>query len=166
MPTAARYHAAAAAAPDCEVPTLIVPVPRRLLPAVAGLLALTLVACSGAASSTPLPSGAEPPSDCARVADGVITLSAHNLKFSAPCMVANAGEAFTIHFTNEDSQPHNVAVYQDSTKSTAIVDGDPIVPTKGDSADYQVQALDEGPYFFDCTIHPADMSGTLYVVAS
>jgi plastocyanin len=139
-------------------------VARRLLPAVAGLLALSLAACSGAASITPLPSGAEPPSDCARVADGVITLSAHNLKFSAPCLVANAGEAFTIHFTNDDSQPHDVAVYGDSTKATTIMNGDPIVSTKGQSADYQVQALDEGQYYFDCTVHPADMNGTLYVV--
>jgi plastocyanin len=139
-------------------------VARRWLPAVAGLLALNLAACSGAASVTPLPSGAEPPSDCARVADGVITLSAHNLKFSAPCMVANAGEAFTIHFTNDDSQPHDVAVYADSTKATTIMKGDPIVSTKGQSADYQVPAQDEGQYYFDCTIHPADMNGTLYVV--
>jgi plastocyanin len=138
-------------------------VPRRALPTVAALLVLTLAACSGAASMTPLPSGAEPPGDCVRVADGVITFSAKDLTFSAPCMVANAGEAFTIQFTNEDSQPHNVAVYQDSSKASAIMQGD-IVTTQGDSADYEVEALDEGQYFFDCTVH-AEMKGTLYVVA-
>jgi plastocyanin len=156
-----------AAAPQpliCEVPTLNPPVLRRALPAVVAVLALALVACSSAASVTPLPSGAEPPSDCARVADGVITFSAKNLKFSAPCLVANAGEAFTIHFTNEDSQPHDVAVYEDSTKARTIMDGDPIISTQGDSADYEVEALNTGQYYFDCTVHPADMNGTLYVV--
>ena len=138
---------------------------RRALPLVAGVMALILAACSGGASVTPLPSGAEPPSDCARVQDGVITLSAADLKFSAPCMVANAGEAFTIHFTNDDTQPHNVAVYNDSSKSTKIMGGD-IISTKGQSLDYDVEAQDEGQYYFDCEVHPEAMNGTLYVVSS
>jgi plastocyanin len=142
---------------------LIQPVSNRAFPAVIAVLAFALAACSSAASITPLPSGAEPPSDCTRVADGVITFSAKDLKFSAQCMVANAGEAFTIHFTNEDTQPHNVAVYHDSSKGDAIMQGD-IVANKGESADYAVKALDEGQYYFDCTVH-SQMNGTLYVVA-
>ncbi|HEX6654751.1 MAG TPA: hypothetical protein VF153_00915, partial [Candidatus Limnocylindria bacterium] len=103
----------------------MIPTVSRRAAALAGALLLTvLAACSGGASTTPLPSGAEPPSDCAKAANGVITLSAKDLKFSAPCLVANAGEAFTIHFTNDDTQPHNVAVYTDSSKSTSIVKGD------------------------------------------
>ena len=143
---------------------MIPTVSRRLLPA-ATLLIVVLAACSSGASTTPLPSGAEPPSDCARVEDGVITMSAQNLEFSAPCMVANAGEAFTIHFTNDDTQPHNVAVYQDTTKANEIMRGD-IVSTQGTSDDYEVDALDAGQYYFDCTVHPADMNGVLYVVAA
>jgi plastocyanin len=142
---------------------LISPVSRRSLPVLAGLLALTLAACSGAPTLTPLPSGAEPPSDCARVEGGVITLTADNLEYSAPCLVANAGEAFTINFTNLESQPHNVAIYQDSTKADAILEGD-IISTEGESLDYAVEALDAGEYYFDCTVHPAEMVGTLYVV--
>lgn len=138
----------------------------RRAAALSGALLLTaLAACSGGASITPLPSGAEPPSDCAKVADGVITLSAKDLKFSAPCLVANAGEAFTIHFTNDDTQPHNVAVYTDSSKSTSIVKGD-IISTKGDSKDYAVPAQNAGQYYFDCEVHPEAMKGTLYVVSS
>ena len=71
---------------------MIRPASRRSLPALAGLLALILAACSSAASSTPLPSGAEPPSDCVRVESGVLELSAQDLEFSAPCMVAVTGE--------------------------------------------------------------------------
>jgi plastocyanin len=141
--------------------------PRRLAAPVAGLAALTiaLVACSGV-STAPLPSGGEPPADCARVdADGVITLSADNLEFSAPCMVANAGEAFTISFTNNESQPHNVAVYEDSSKANEIFRGD-ILNAADQSVDYPIEALDAGQYYFDCTVHPGDMNGTLYVVAA
>jgi plastocyanin len=136
---------------------------------VAALICATLLAvlaaCSGGTAVTPLPSGAEPPSNCARVQDGVISLSAKDLKFSAPCLVAKAGEAFTIHFTNQEDMPHNVAVYTDSGKSTVIVKGD-IVPTAGASKDYQVAAQQAGQYYFDCEIHPDQMNGALYVVSS
>ena len=144
--------------------TLIRTAPRRTLPALTGLLAVVLAACSSAASITPLPSGAEPPANCPRVEDGVIDFSAQNLEFSAPCMVAVAGEAFTIHFTNNDTQPHNVAAYTDSGKANELFRGD-VISTQGESLDYEVEAQDEGQYYFDCTIHP-DMNGTLYVVAA
>ena len=158
-------ESAPADAPNHEVHALIPSVSRRWLAIAAGVLAILLAACSSGASTTPLPSGAEPPSDCAKVANGVITLSAKDTKFSAPCMVANAGEAFTIHFTNDDTMPHNVAVYNDNTKSTTIMKGD-IIATKGDSLDYKVDAQSEGQYYFDCEVHPTEMNGTLYVVSS
>jgi plastocyanin len=140
---------------------LIPTVSRRLLPA-ATLLLIVLAACSSGASSTPLPSGVEPPSDCARVENGVITIEAQDLAFSAPCMVANAGEAFTIHFVNKDAMPHDVAVYNDSSKSNEIMRGE--IQNGEGEMDYDVEALDAGEYYFDCTVHPADMNGTLYVV--
>ncbi len=112
---------------------------------------------------TPLPSGAEPPADCARVdADGVITLSARDIQFSAPCMVANAGEAFTIRFTNEEAVPHDVTVYSDSSKGNEIMRGE-IITGPDKSIDYDVEAQDAGEYYFNCTVHPA-MDGALYVV--
>ena len=101
--------------------------------------------------------------DCVRVEDGVITISANNLEFSAPCMVANAGEAFTIHFVNEEAMPHDVAVYEDDSKTNEVMRGEPITGPQAET-DYEVEALDAGEYYFDCTIHPADMNGTLFVV--
>jgi len=144
---------------------LLSSVSRRTAAFTGAVLLTVLAACSSGASTTPLPSGAPPPSNCAKVQDGVITLSAKDLKFSAPCLVANAGEAFTIHFTNDDTQPHNVAVWTDSSKSTSIVKGD-IISTQGDSKDYQVPAQNAGQYYFDCEVHPEAMNGTLYVVSS
>jgi plastocyanin len=136
---------------------------RRMAPA--GLIAALVVglaACGGGASFTPLPSGAEPPSDCARVEDGVVTIGADDLEFDAPCMVAIAGEAFTIHFENRENVPHDVAVYTDSSKENEIMRGD-IITGPDKSIDYDVPAQDAGTYYFVCTVHPA-MNGALYVV--
>jgi plastocyanin len=140
--------------------SLIPTVSRWLLPAAA--LFVVLAACSSTPSTTPLPSGAEPPSNCVRVENGVIQIGARDLAFTQPCMVANAGEAFTIHFVNGDAMPHNVAVYNDSSKSNEILRGD--IQNGQGEIDYDVEALEAGEYYFDCTVHPADMNGTLYVV--
>jgi plastocyanin len=129
-------------------------------------LAVMVAACSsgtGSAEWTPLPSGAEPPANCARAdADGVIAISADQLAFSAPCMVAPAGTALVVRFTNDESEPHNVAIYKDRSKDTSITVGDTITgPNK--TADYPVDALAAGDYYFDCSVHPTLMRGALYV---
>jgi plastocyanin len=126
-------------------------------------LMLALAACSaGSAEWTPLPSGVEPPAACARAdADGVIAISADQLRFSAPCMVAPAGVAFVVRFTNNEADVHNVAIYADRSKAAAVTIGDTITgPSK--TIDYPVEELAAGEYYFDCTIHPA-MNGALYV---
>jgi plastocyanin len=128
------------------------------------VLALALAACSqGSTQWTPLPSGAEPPAACARAdADGVIEISADQLRFSAPCMVAPAGVALVVRFTNKESEPHNVAIYTNRSKATSIEVGDAISgPNK--TVDYPVDALAAGEFYFDCVIHPAAMNGALYV---
>lgn len=127
-------------------------------------LAVALAACgSGSAEWTPLPSGAESPAACARAdADGVIAISADQLRFSAPCMVAPAGAAFVVRFTNGESEPHNVAIYTDRSKATSIKVGDTITgPNK--MVDSPVDVLASGDYYVDCVIHPAAMNGALYV---
>ena len=130
------------------------------------VIAMALAACSsgtGSAEWTPLPSGAEPPASCARAdADGVIAISADQLAFSAPCMVAPAGTALVVRFTNDEAEPHNVAIYKDRSKETSITVGDTITgPDK--TVDYPVEALAAGDYYFDCSVHPTMMRGTLYV---
>jgi plastocyanin len=128
------------------------------------LTSLAVAACSqGSAEWTPLPSGAEPPAACARAdADGVIALSADQLRFSAPCMAAAAGLAFVVRFTNNESEPHNVAIYTDRSKATSVTVGDTVTgPNK--TVDYPVDGLAAGDYYFVCTIHPATMNGALYV---
>ncbi len=127
-------------------------------------VALLLGACTAASESPSAAGGASggapDMSDCAQVADGVITLTAEELEFDAPCLVANAGEAFTIHLVNNDDMPHDVAVYQEEARTNEIMRGEPV--TAGEM-DYEVPAQESGEYYFLCTIHPT-MDGTLYVV--
>lgn len=126
------------------------------------VLALVLAACSSSAGWTPLPSGAEPPAACARPdTSEVVTISAHDLRFSAPCLVAPAGVAFVVRFTNNESALHDVVIYRDRTKATKYLEGDSFSGPNV-TKDYPVAGLSAGEYYFECTIHP-DMNGALYV---
>ena len=129
----------------------------RLLSALAATL--LLAACGGAAtSSTPPASVACLQAD----ADNVVKLSAENIRFSATCLEVAAGKPITIEFTNLESQPHNVAVYQDSSKATEVMRGD-YVTGPDVHVTYEVPALEVGDHYFDCTIHTA-MNGVLRAV--
>ena len=127
-------------------------------------LVLSLAACSqGSAEWTPLPSGAEPPAACARAdADGVIAISADQLRFSAPCMAVPVQLAFVVRLTNDESEPHNVAIYIDRSKATSVIVGETITGPNT-TVDNPVDGLAAGDYYFVCTIHPATMNGALYV---
>ncbi len=132
---------------------MIPTVSRRLLPA-ATLLMVVLAACSSGASTTPLPSGAEPPSDCARVEDGVIALSAAGpgVQRAVPGSECRRGVHHPLHQQRFDV-PHNVAVLRTTAKANEIMRGE-IENGPGETCDYDVEALDAGQYYFDCTGAP------------
>ena len=127
-------------------------------------LTVALVACGGGSPEwTPLPSGADPPAACARAdADGVIAISSEQARFSAPCIVAPAGAAFVVRYTNKDSEGHNVAIYRDRSKAASVEVGE-VISGPDKTIDYPVEALTAGDYYFDCSVHPATMNGALYV---
>jgi len=125
--------------------------------------AVLVAACTSGPGLTPLPSGADLPSDCAAAdADNVITLSAKNLAFSAPCMIAPADTPFTIHFTNLEGVPHDVALYATSERVNEYFRGE-VITGPDTSIDYPIDPIPAGDHFFDCILHPADMRGALYV---
>jgi len=133
-----------------------------LITTVAIAAALALAACEAGGSTTPLPTGGDLHADCARAEGGVIELAADNLEFDAPCLVAPAGEPFTIRFVNQETQPHNVAVYDDSSKANEHFRGD-IITGPDAEIEYLIDALEAGEYYFDCQVHPA-MNGPLYIL--
>ena len=119
-------------------------------------VALLLAACGGS------PAASVSKADCAKAdAQGVILLSAAAQRFDAPCLIAPAGVAFTIRLTNHDGLPHDVAIYDSPSKGMKLFEGDPV--NGAGSVDYAIGAMAAGEYFFECTFHPGDMKGTLYV---
>jgi plastocyanin len=114
---------------------------------------LVLAACSSSGSSSPSAAAAT----CAKPdADGVVKISAQNISFDTDCIEVPAGQAFKIEFSNNDNVPHDVAIYNDSSKSTEIMKGDII--DGGKTATYEVPALEAGEHYFECTVHP-NMNG-------
>ncbi|MDP9271863.1 MAG: cupredoxin domain-containing protein [Chloroflexota bacterium] len=130
----------------------------RLLVGVA--VPLLLAGCSGGSGSTPPPSGACVVADASNAVD----LSAKDLKFSAPCIEAAAGARIVIRFTNEESMPHNVAVYADSTRAQELVRGE-IITGPNATTTVTVPPRPAGQLYFECSVH-GSMNGALVVRAA
>ena len=124
---------------------------KRLILAL-GLVAIAAIgtACSPTSAAQPVPSGP--------VADGP-TVVAKDLKFASSTIELKADQNTTLHFDNQDSAPHNVAIYGDSGFSQKLSIGEIVTAGK---ADQVVPALKAGTYFFRCDIHPA-MNGEVVV---
>ncbi len=121
---------------------------RQLL-VFAGLV-VAVAACSGggaAASITPPP-------------DADASVSAQNNLFIEQTIELPARTPSAVFFKNLDGQPHNVAIYTDSTVATSLFVGETITNA---ALVYAVPSLDPGTYFFRCDVH-LDMVGTVKVV--
>jgi plastocyanin len=125
---------------------------KRLIATLAlATVALAAAACapSNATTGTPAPTAAVDPSSPVVIAK--------DMKFQTPNVTAPAGKAFAMTFENQDSQPHNVSIYTDSSASQRLYEGE--IFSSG-SRVYQVPALAAGTYFFRCDVHQ-DMTGTI-----
>lgn len=116
--------------------------------------ALALVAVLAACGTTSADGGST-----ADPADADATVTAVEMAFDPGTVTVAAGESFTIALVNEDAMPHNIAIYTDSSKSEKVFEGEMV--TDG-TVVYEIDALDAGEYFFDCSLHP-NMTGTLVV---
>jgi plastocyanin len=124
---------------------------KRLLLALSLVAVAAIGAACSSASAKPLPSG---PVD----ANGP-TIVAKDMAFSPSTVEIAANKNVTIHFDNQDSAPHNVAIYKDSTASEKVSVGEVISASKTDQV---VPALAAGTYFFRCDVH-TNMTGTIVV---
>jgi plastocyanin len=92
-----------------------------------------------------------------------LDLTAKGIAFQPATLTAPADTPFTIHFTNDDpSTPHNVAIFGGGDASAPSVFQGEVI-TGPASADYSVDALPPGSYFFHCDVHPQQMTGTITV---
>lgn len=110
-------------------------------------MAAALAACGSTSGSTVDPTDAD------------ATVTSADMAFETETITVAAGEAFTVALINQDSMPHNIAIYADSSKSEKLFEGEMV--TDGTIV-YDIEALDAGEYFFDCSLHP-EMTGTLIV---
>jgi len=97
-------------------------------------------------------------------ADGEILLDivAIGIAWDTSCLVAPAGEAFTVNVDNQDAGiQHNFDLLTeeggDQIGATAVEAG-PVQQT------LDVDPLDAGEYFYVCDVHPTTMTGTLVTV--
>ena len=128
---------------------------RLLSSALITIAIVVFAACSGGSSGSSGPSG---PSPQPSVDPSALAIAAKDLRFSTGTLSAPAGEPFRIAFDNQESAPHNVAIYRDSSAREKVFGSDPF---SGPAVvTYAVPALAAGTYFFRCDLHP-DMSGRL-----
>ncbi len=106
--------------------------------------------------------GPPPTAECGKDKKVVLSEVAKATAFEVACLVAPAGQPFTLTFDNEDAGvTHNVAIYTDSSSVDNLFSGDIFAGVS--TVDYKVPALDAGTYFFKCDVH-ANMTGAFAVV--
>jgi predicted lipoprotein with Yx(FWY)xxD motif/plastocyanin len=89
-----------------------------------------------------------------------INLVAKNFAFDKSTITVSAGAQVTISFDNQDSAPHNFALYTNSAATDVIFKGTIITATQT-AYTFQAPAA-PGSYYFRCDVHP-NMNGTFLV---
>ena len=135
---------------------LRLPMPFRAALAACVLAAMVLAAVLSACGSGP---SSQAP---ASYAPGSPTIAAMNQKFDRTSLAGPAGKPFQLVLDNQDSAPHNVAIYQDPTYSKTLFPGLPIAAVHTVQV-YDVPALAAGTYAFRCDVHPTTMTGTIVI---
>jgi plastocyanin len=119
---------------------------RQLFAAAAVVVAVA--ACSGGAAASITP----PP-------DADASVTAQNSSFVEQAIELPADRPTHLFFKNLDGQPHNIAIYADSSASRSLFVGANVTNA---AQTYALPALDPGQYVFRCDVHPS-MTGTVQV---
>lgn len=91
-----------------------------------------------------------------------VDLAANNIRFNKSTITVPAGARVTMNFDNQESVPHNFALYETSQAQNVIFKGEVITGPK--TIVYTFDAPEEpGTYFFRCDIHPRNMTGQFIV---
>ena len=124
-----------------------------ILPALATMSGLALLTDGSSAATKPKPT--------CKPEGTALSVAAQNEAFDKDCLAAPPSTAFKIAFNNQDSDIHNVAIYDRDHGDKALFKGEVIYGPK--SITYSVPALPEGTYEFRCDPHPDSMIGTFIV---
>lgn len=132
---------------------------RIKTPTIVGLIVLGVLATvvAGAAAERKGPFyGSEPAESAAKG----VEVSAKSLAFSTKTIELPASNA-VIDFKNEDTQPHNIAIFKNKSNLNSPAFRGEIAPP-GKTEVYKVGTLAAGVYYFHCDVHPT-MSGNAVV---
>jgi plastocyanin len=90
-----------------------------------------------------------------------ISLTAKGIAFEETSLSVSAGKPFAIAFDNQDAGiQHDVQIFDnESFSGTPLLDGE--IVTGPAKITYEAPALDPGTYSFHCSVHPAQMKGTI-----
>jgi plastocyanin len=94
-----------------------------------------------------------------------ISLTAKGIAFDKTKLSVPAGKPFAIAFDNQDAGiQHDVQVFDnESFTGTPLMNGE--IVTGPAKVTYEAPALDPGTYYFHCSVHPAQMQGTIQASA-
>jgi plastocyanin len=94
-----------------------------------------------------------------------IPLAAKGIAFDKTKLSVPAGKPFAIAFDNEDAGiQHDVQIFDnESFTGTPLLNGE--IVTGPAKVTYEASALEAGTYFFHCSVHPAQMQGTILATA-
>lgn len=90
-------------------------------------------------------------------------ITSENIAFNKDCLIAESGQPYELEYTNQESEPHNVAIFDGEDASAPVVFRGDIISGPGQTVTYDVGTLEPGQYFFHCDVHPQAMTGTLVV---
>ncbi len=129
--------------------------PLSVLVSLIALVALS-VACSSGAEEKP----ATPAASVATVTDGAITLVARDNRFEPKAFTAPANTPIRLTLDNKGAALHNFALVGQKGPDGQEIQTRLIPGGQQDSVTFTLPA---GRYEFYCTVHPAEMRGTLTV---
>ena len=91
-----------------------------------------------------------------------VDVSAKSLSFSTKTIALPPSNG-VIKFSNQDNQPHNIAIFKSKTDlNTPLFRG--TIASPGTTQIYKVGTLAAGAsYYFHCDVHPTQMFGTVVV---
>jgi plastocyanin len=90
-----------------------------------------------------------------------ISLTAKGIAFDKTKLSVPAGKPFAIAFDNQDAGiQHDVQIFDnEGFTGTPLLNGE--IVTGPAKVTYEASALDPGTYYFHCSVHPAQMQGTI-----